>query len=113
MLGFVWSESSKPCLVFLFPGFLLTDAAKFWLAAVGTVAAGIFAEFLVALRRWEAKKVSASRVRKVMRLLLYSLTRTVGYLVMLMAMTYSAEIFLAVVLGLTIGFGLFNLRAAP
>merc|ERR1712173_268972 len=43
---------------------------------------------------------------------LYTLTRAPGYLVMLIAMTYSVELFLAVLVGLTVGHWLFNLDVA-
>ena len=42
--------------------------------------------------------------------LLYGAQVTTGYLMMLIAMTYSAEIFTMVVLGLTTGYAIFNLE---
>jgi copper chaperone CopZ len=44
-------------------------------------------------------------------LLLYVGSRALGYFVMLVAMTYSAELFIAVLVGLTIGHALFNLSS--
>jgi len=119
MLGFIWSGEEDPCLILLFPGWELTDATKFWLAAAGVVLAGIFAEFLVAVRRWQdaaVKKTGSSLLRRLrvpQRLALYGVTRTVGYLIMLVSMTYSIELFIALIAGLTIGHGLFNLSAPP
>jgi hypothetical protein len=42
---------------------------------------------------------------------LYFIQVTLGYVAMLVAMTYQVELFLAVVIGLTAGHGIFNLRA--
>jgi len=47
------------------------------------------------------------------KLALYALTRTIGYMVMLGTMTYSYEMFIAIILGLTIGHGIFNLSSNP
>jgi len=126
MLGFTWSRSEMPCLIFLFPGWELTDAARFWMAAVGTVAAGICTEYLVALRRWESARqlpvmakgtrpLSAMRqaLYRAPRLLLYAITRTMGYFVMLISMTYSGELFIAVIVGLTLGHAFFNCGVTP
>lgn len=100
-----------PCLILLFPSFELTDAARYSLGLFGVVAAGVFAEYIVALRR----KVEDQRLRPpsfwhAQRLALYFVSRALGYLVMLATMTYSAEFFLAVLIGLTLGHYVFNLR---
>mmetsp|Transcript_36430 Transcript_36430/g.70127 ORF Transcript_36430/g.70127 Transcript_36430/m.70127 type:complete len:826 (-) Transcript_36430:116-2593(-) len=126
MLGFTWSRPHVPCLIFLFPGWELTDAARFWMAAVGTVAAGIFAEYLVALRRWESARqlpvvakgtrplsVMHQAVNRAPRHLLYAVTRSMGYFVMLISMTYSGELFVAVIVGLTLGHAFFNSSISP
>uniref|UniRef100_A0A7S4QLB2 HMA domain-containing protein n=1 Tax=Alexandrium monilatum TaxID=311494 RepID=A0A7S4QLB2_9DINO len=124
MLGFTFTGEETPCLVYLFQGWHLTDSVRFWGAWIVTVLAGIFAEWLVAVRRWEATwrpvpKAAVGRfsprriVRQAGRLMLYALTRTMGYIVMLFAMTYSAELFIAVLIGLTIGYACFNLTSPP
>lgn len=124
MLGFVWTGADNPCLIFFFRGFELTSATKFWGAAAITVVMGAIAEFLVALRRWESRLALPPRapgarcnrrrtVRNGMRLVLYAVTRTIGYMVMLVTMTYSYELFIAVVVGLTLGHAIFNLSSSP
>jgi len=122
MLGFTFARPTVPCLIYLFPGWELTDSGKFWGSVVVTVLAGIFAEFLIFARRKESelsKRVQAhsskswNRLSVLSRLLLYAMTRTMGYLIMLVSMMYSYEMFMALILGLTLGHGFFNLSAPP
>eukprot|EP00927_Polykrikos_kofoidii_P082774 TRINITY_DN8318_c0_g1_i2.p1 TRINITY_DN8318_c0_g1~~TRINITY_DN8318_c0_g1_i2.p1 ORF type:complete len:803 (-),score=123.24 TRINITY_DN8318_c0_g1_i2:490-2862(-) len=58
----------------------------------------------------ERVSFSGRSERNVRRLMLYAFTRTLGYGVMLLTMTYSGELFLAVIFGLTLGHALFNLE---
>lgn len=118
MTGFVWSSEDIPCLVYLFQGLELTSATRFWIAVCGTFLAGVLAEFLVMLRRRLATVGPSVRGKgktaifgKALHLAMYALTRTVGYLVMLFAMMYSYEMFIAVIMGLTVGHALFNVNA--
>lgn len=119
MTGFVWNGEERPCLILLFPGWELTDGARFWLANLGTVIAGIFAEYLIAVRRKQDLRNKSkfdrnnSRFHGILRrtwcLTLYAGNRAVGYFVMLITMTYSVELFIAVLFGLSIGHALFNM----
>lgn len=119
MTGFVWSRELHPCLVFLFPSFELTDAARFWAAAAGTLLAGVLAEYLIAVRRDLSPPIAFKNYKtrfhavcdRSWRLLLYTSSRALGYVVMLISMTYSAELFISVLVGLTIGHALFNLNS--
>lgn len=118
MLGFAWSGEEHPCLIFLFNSWQLTDAGKFWAAFFGTIGAGVLAEYLVAARRWESTTpLRCLPQRKcfhyLYKLVLYACTRTMGYFVMLISMTYSVEMFLAVIIGLTVGHAIFNINTAP
>lgn len=118
MGGFVLAGVNDPCVVYLFPGWHLTDKGRFWGAAAGTVAIGIFAEYLVALRRWDSERrplsgAAARRAQAAYRLVLYAATRSLGYIVMLVSMIYSVELFIAVIVGLTLGHAIFNASAPP
>merc|ERR1711892_251662 len=114
-----WSRELHPCLIFLFPSFELTDAARFWAAAAGTVLAGVFAEYLIAVRRNLSPPIAFKSYKtrfhalcdRSWRLLLYTSSRALGYVVMLISMTYSAELFISVLVGLTLGHAIFNLNA--
>jgi len=124
MTGFQWHSEDIPCLIYLIPGFTLTNDWKFLAAAIVTIAASVGAEYLVAVRRRlgpgnfrpiratagaRAKMLNVAQRAK--HLGLYCASRALGYLVMLVTMTYSVELFLAVLAGLTLGHALFNLDA--
>eukprot|EP00931_Biecheleriopsis_adriatica_P120125 TRINITY_DN95260_c0_g1_i1.p1 TRINITY_DN95260_c0_g1~~TRINITY_DN95260_c0_g1_i1.p1 ORF type:complete len:806 (+),score=162.39 TRINITY_DN95260_c0_g1_i1:355-2418(+) len=120
MSGFEVARQSVPCIIFFFQGLELTSAWKFVLAMLATILLGILVEFMVAARRWSAPGPSkrgtlfkwklSRRGTKAWSLLLYAVTRALGYLVMLVTMTYSVELFLSVIVGLTAGHAIFNLE---
>ena len=100
---------SVPCINFLFPRLTMDSRLKF--------AAGCTAAFFLALllpyvykariliaQRWIFPSV---RHRSATMVGLYLCSTTLGYLLMLLAMTYSAELFLMVIAGLTVGYFLF------
>jgi hypothetical protein len=57
---------------------------------------------------WSANKRRAAHFAKIG---LYAVNMILGYLIMLMTMVYSYEMFLAVIIGLAIGHSIFNLNA--
>mmetsp|Transcript_100003 Transcript_100003/g.156347 ORF Transcript_100003/g.156347 Transcript_100003/m.156347 type:complete len:454 (+) Transcript_100003:1-1362(+) len=106
-------RKSGPCLIIFFSGWKLDEAWKFIFALVGALLAGVACEALLALRgRVSSLRLftgKANRRRALMvNVALYATHRTVGYLVMLLAMTYSVEMFVAVILGLSSGYFVFN-----
>jgi len=105
MDGFQWLLSSDDCIIFLFSS--LDTSLKFWLSVVITVSLGVCTEFVGHARRSLAR--GARRQRKAKVLALYTLQVCLGYLLMLVAMTYQLELFLAVLLGLALGHALFSL----
>jgi len=118
MSGFIslFDEDKRnfPCLVVFLSSWKIDRYTKFALAWCGAVVAGIACEAMLAVRR-PKEKLWATRHRWLATALeggLYAGHRTLGYLAMLLAMTYSVEIFVAVILGLTIGYLLFNLSAS-
>merc|ERR1711970_1287058 len=52
------------------------------------------------------------RARRGFIILLFALNIASGYLAMLVAMTYSVELFICMVVGLVVGHAIFNTRAA-
>lgn len=127
MTGFVSRGEEHPCLILLFPGWELTEESKFWAAFAGVIAAGVFAEFLIAFRRqvgppkralWSKQASDGRRLQpkgvvdRLWRLCLYAASRALGYFVMLVSMTYSVELFFAVLIGLTLGHAIFNIQVA-
>merc|ERR1711967_32565 len=77
--------------------------------AFGTLLLGIATEWCVYIRRQYSRTNSKSN--KVIRTLMYGVNVFLGYMLMLLAMTYSTTIFCMVIGGLTIGHGFFNWNA--
>ncbi len=118
MFGFdVSGNKQNPCIVLFVEAWTLNTRAKFAAGCVGVMLLGFVIEALIALRRnLIRKKFTMLNIRAVPRkalaLFLFSLNLTLGYLAMLVAMTYSIELFFFVILGLLIGHGVFNLNIA-
>jgi hypothetical protein len=110
MRGFVLHKSD--CVILLFREWKLDAAWKFALGVLGIFALGILTELLTWSRRHVISSSAALRRRPAAYRLSMGLAFTVqcaiGYLLMLAAMTYQAEIFIAVVCGLGLGHLLFN-----
>lgn len=128
MAGFVWGEESNEgkfaCLNMWFRNWTLDTKEKFYWAIAGTAALGAFLEFSVKLRRdaavaeqaaiaaaADADRFSTKLVWNGLRLLLMVLHSSLAYILMLTAMTYRAELFIASVAGLGLGHAFFNLNA--
>lgn len=113
MNGFQWSgDPDNACLVYLFPGLVLDTKVKFWAAVAFT--------FLIALLGPETLRImheqSVARGQQVKKRsgaplaahYLHSKGVSIlcvmhAYMVMLLSMTFSLEIFIAIVLGLAFG----------
>lgn len=127
MSGFQFAQGNElsPCVVFLFPQWVLDTRPKFGGACIGTILMGICVGCLTVVRQsithqGLAKGTSEASERspqnyKLRSVLLHSavigiiaVQLTVGYFLMLIAMTYQAELFICVMLGLALGhvFGL-------
>mmetsp|Transcript_9761 Transcript_9761/g.21437 ORF Transcript_9761/g.21437 Transcript_9761/m.21437 type:complete len:624 (-) Transcript_9761:140-2011(-) len=104
MDGFQWTAASPDatCLTFLFKSWILDTKWKFILACVGAVLLGLSIEVINAVRRRFAKKKNSAPARW-MTYLLQAVTLLLAYIIMLLIMTYSLELFLASILGLALG----------
>ena len=122
MHGFQWQGTT--CVAYLFPSWVLNTPGKFAAAAIGTIFFGILLEASIYLRRiftsyvstkaasgqglgatgatgkWKYTLASAGT---------YMVQLTLGYLIMLVIMTYSAPLFIAVIVGLGSGHILFTI----
>lgn len=120
MTGFQFAAGNEndPCVVFLFPGWVLDSAGKFAGACIGTfflgVAIGALGWAREQLRQaWEARGLwePRSRSQPLWRVWaadaalvgIIAVQVCVGYWLMLIAMTYQAELFIMVVLGIAAG----------
>eukprot|EP00667_Euglena_gracilis_P013744 EG_transcript_14206 len=121
MMGFQTAgQATEPCLVFFVKEWRLADAGAFAGACVGVFLMAVLTEWLASIRRLVKDRFAKippegralRRLPGLVMLGLYGLQMTVGYLLMLVAMTYQAELFIMVIVGLVVGHGLFNLNAS-
>lgn len=116
---FMAGNEDNACVVFLFPEWVLDSAGKFAGACIGTFFMGVAIGALGWVRkrlterweaecRWEEGYRAASPLSHVwaadaVLLAIIAVQVCVGYWLMLVAMTYQAELFIMVVLGLAAG----------
>mmetsp|Transcript_7160 Transcript_7160/g.8188 ORF Transcript_7160/g.8188 Transcript_7160/m.8188 type:complete len:553 (+) Transcript_7160:112-1770(+) len=111
MAGFTGvGDPSEQCLIFLFPSAVLDSGLKYVFASFASILLGVLVEVTVYFRR-KTTALADGREKKVKLILLYSAQVTLGYLAMLVAMTYSILLFFMIILGLTLGHSLLNLGA--
>ena len=113
MSGFAFHKTD--CIILLFHGWKLDSPLAFTLGCLGTFALGILTELLT----WGRRHIIASSKRlrrkpgayRAAMGLAFTVQVTLGYFLMLLAMTYQAEIFIAVCAGLGVGHVLFNVMS--
>lgn len=107
MRGFVSysfrDTSDTPCVILFFSGWVLGTRWKFWLGAVFVFILAFVLEAVATLRPPSEGKIGTFLVP-----LTYMLRMSLAYMVMLCAMTFCVEIFVAVILGLGVGHGVFR-----
>eukprot|EP01006_Ploeotia_vitrea_P064651 TRINITY_DN88488_c0_g1_i1.p1 TRINITY_DN88488_c0_g1~~TRINITY_DN88488_c0_g1_i1.p1 ORF type:complete len:201 (+),score=10.77 TRINITY_DN88488_c0_g1_i1:41-643(+) len=112
MTGFRSAINSNPatteCIVLWLQEWQLNTPEKFAGAVVGVFALAVNMEALNMLRRVLCKKHPQKLLTIPLALLLYTMSLFIGYLLMLVAMTYNSEMFFAVILGLLLGNALFG-----
>jgi len=116
MQGFqVSGNANKNCVILFFKAWLLDTRFKFAVACIGVIFLGIAVEGLLCLRRLlQSRKILrfiSSPIRRASIISLFGLNIASGYLAMLVAMTYSVELFICMVVGLVIGHAIFNTSA--
>jgi len=106
------------CIILLFAGWTLDNRIKFAFGAIGTFFLAVLCEVLTWVRRSYLSDSSSvrlfrgrRRLLKALKATLFTTQVTLGYFLMLVAMTYQVELFIMVVLGLGAGHTLFNLTA--
>lgn len=117
MFGFDFSgNKNNPCIVLFFEAWTLDTPLKFVLALIGVAGMGFCIEALMAMRRKILKRGPPfHRLRPLSRksliITIFGLKLVLGYLAMLVAMTYSFELFLFVIIGFVIGHAIFNINS--
>lgn len=115
MSGFMTTSISTAdqayCFIYLFPSWVLDDTTKFVVACVGTFFLGVAIHSLSKVRAYTSLRLMSSWIRLSINVTAYAVQITLSYLLMLVAMTYSTELFIMVCLGLTAGYTYFNHEA--
>lgn len=99
--------SQTPCINILFPSWTLDSRGKFIGAMAGVILLAIFTEAVSSFRLRVHGKMNPGLTRKLITILLHGLQAFLGYILMMITMTFSIELLLCVCLGLGVGYFLF------
>ena len=113
-------DKRNPCVILFISSWTLDSRPKFIIACFGVAVMGFLIELLICARRrlTSRKRLSpyllAPRpsIRQWTSIVLFGVNLFLGYLAMLVAMTYSVELFFCVIIGLMVGHACFNSKAA-
>lgn len=112
MNGFASPAENQSCVIFLFQGWIMDTRFKFFCGCIASIVLGMIAEWLISMRRglssW-CTRLGPSQL-KLLELCFYVFQATLGYVLMLLAMTYSVPIFFCVLIGLMLGHMIFVTR---
>jgi copper chaperone CopZ len=117
MRGFIWAGQGADCLMLLHSDFPLDSPVRMSAGVVITLLLGFVVEALACFRRRLVGKFgirrgpSLPRTWAAISIGMYALQTALAYVLMLIAMTYQSELFIAVIAGLALGHSCFNLRA--
>ncbi|KAG1668909.1 hypothetical protein FOA52_016078 [Chlamydomonas sp. UWO 241] len=117
MTGFQTSaKHASPCVIFLFPTWVLNSAVKFGMACLGTVVMGVAVSALAFGRARVMALPISPKVQwhipaKFLAVVAMFFTQIMfAYALMLVAMSFQVELFLMVVAGLTLGHAIFSIN---
>ena len=103
------------CVNLFFDTWTLDTKWKYIIASFGIFSLAIFFEYMKVLKRqlmsFSFMKRSPVLVKDAVSVLFYGGQLTISYFLMLAAMTYSTELFSAMICGLTVGYALFTLKS--
>jgi hypothetical protein len=105
-------KGETACINLLFPDWQIQSDSDLAIACIGVFLFAIFSEFIKASRKKIVAYVRISRFRHLTNpvLFLYHGMQVIfGYFLMLIAMTYNVELFSCLVVGLSVGYAIFNL----
>jgi hypothetical protein len=109
--------SKESCLVFLFPSWVIDSRVKMAFSCLGTAALGLLLELVIRFRRTTKVADKADKTKPhpyvvvTREIALFGVQALLGYLLMLLVMTYSVPIFVCGIVGLIIGHAVFNVDA--
>lgn len=109
MTGFEFMSKETPCVLLWFPAWNLNSRLKFGFACFGVFLLGLVIEVLIMVRRTLSQHEGRRTVaRRALLIWLFAANITLGYFAMLVAMTYSAELFMCVLAGMVLGHAVLN-----
>ena len=112
MDGFHWVHSTT-CVIYLFPEWILSSRLKLGVASVGTIVFGALLEFAIFQRRRVMTNMQQGGHQRLgASALFYGAQLSMGYMLMLVVMTYSGVLFFCTILGIVSGHVLFNAKDA-
>jgi hypothetical protein len=100
--------NTRPCLNLWFSNWTLDTEWKFTLAILGVICLGICVEGSSVVRRKVHASLRPGSSRKWVMAGFYGLQATIGYALMMVAMTFSLELLLSAICGLVLGYGFFT-----
>ena len=103
-------RGSTECVNFLFIDWTLDSTVKYVFACIGTLLIRIATQG-VGHARITLGKLRRNNYMKLQILVFYVVQMCLSYFLMLLAMTYSTELFCMVIVGLTIGYWMFHLNS--
>jgi len=107
MNGFQWK--GVYCVIYLFPSWILNTPSKMAIACIGTLFTAVGLEGVITARRILLPKIQKRQKKLLCSTIIYGLQLTLGYLIMLVVMTYSVPLFLCCIFGLMMGHFFFHL----
>ena len=118
MSGFTSVATEKrgntACLNLFFDSWTLDSKTKYVVGTIGIFFLAIFFEYMKVLKKLIMARRSIRKgsqyVRDLISIVFYGCQLTISYFLMLAAMTYSTELFCAMLSGLTVGYTLFTLK---
>jgi len=116
MAGFeISGQPDNACVILFIKAWTLDTRVKFIFGCLGCIVLGIFVEGLLCFRRLiqsrKILRIMSSPIRRGCIIGLFGFNIAFGYLAMLVAMTYSVELFFCMVIGLVLGHAIFNTSA--
>lgn len=106
LVGAVDDVHERTCVVWLFEAAVLDTPVKYAFATLGTFLLAVLAEALVRVRRYNTKyrcDLEGWRSVRAREAALYFAQAMLGFMLMLISMTYSTGLFFAIIFGLAVG----------
>jgi copper transporter 1 len=109
--GFQLATGNETCILFLFRGWNVDSSLKYAFMIIGVICMGLLNGALAYARHHlmnHAKYTSSLLIHQLWLTLVYGIQIVLAYWMMLLIMTYETGIFIALVLGLVIGYFIFG-----